>query len=137
MTEIFHNKQVLREAYRQWHDTRGGSTDAWMAFIDPDISFGSLAEGAEPMAFTAPLQGRDKLAAYFDGLLSQWEMEHYTVDEMVAEGERVVVIGSTSWRNKQTGKCFESRKVDVWRFRDGKAVEFYEYYDTAKVVAAC
>jgi ketosteroid isomerase-like protein len=26
--------------------------------------------------------------------------------------------------------------VDVWKFKNGKAVEFYEYYDTAKVAAA-
>jgi ketosteroid isomerase-like protein len=27
-------------------------------------------------------------------------------------------------------------KVDVWRFRDGKAVEFSEFYDTAQAYAA-
>jgi ketosteroid isomerase-like protein len=27
-------------------------------------------------------------------------------------------------------------KADVWRMKDGKAVEFYEYYDTAQVHAA-
>jgi len=30
----------------------------------------------------------------------------------------------------------ETPKVDFWRFRDGKAVEFYEYFDTACVAAA-
>ena len=33
-----------------------------------------------------------------------------------------------------TGKIVETPKVDFWRFRDGKAVEFYEYYDTARVI---
>ncbi|MGG7377290.1 nuclear transport factor 2 family protein, partial [Escherichia coli] len=60
----------------------------------------------------------------------------YTVNDYVAEGESVVAIGSTSWKNKHTGKAFETRKVDVWKFKNGKAVEFYEYYDTAKVAAA-
>jgi len=44
--------------------------------------------------------------------------------------------GSTAWRHKRTGKVADTPKVDFWRFRDGKAVEFYEYYDTAAVFAA-
>jgi ketosteroid isomerase-like protein len=30
----------------------------------------------------------------------------------------------------------DTPKIDFWRFRDGKVVEFYEYYDTARVFAA-
>lgn len=44
--------------------------------------------------------------------------------------------GSTAWRNKRTGKTAETPKVDFWRFRGGKAVEYYEYFDTARVIAA-
>ena len=40
------------------------------------------------------------------------------------------------WTNRKTGKIAETPKVDFWRFRDGKAVEFYEYFDTACVAAA-
>jgi len=44
--------------------------------------------------------------------------------------------GSMAWRNKHTGRTVETPKVDYWRFKDGKVVEFYEYYDTARVLAA-
>jgi hypothetical protein len=40
-----------------------------------------------------------------------------------------VMLGRCSYRFKRTGKA----KVDSWRFAGGKAVEFYEYYDTAKL----
>ena len=30
----------------------------------------------------------------------------------------------------------DTPKVDFWRFKDGKAVEFYDYYATARVFAA-
>jgi ketosteroid isomerase-like protein len=30
----------------------------------------------------------------------------------------------------------DSPKIDIWRFRDGKAVAFEEFYDTARVFAA-
>jgi len=46
------------------------------------------------------------------------------------------MVGSTAWRINATGKTFEAPKVDVWRLRDGRAVEFYEYYDTAGLAKA-
>jgi ketosteroid isomerase-like protein len=27
-------------------------------------------------------------------------------------------------------------KVDIWRFRNGKAIAFHEFYDTAQVASA-
>ncbi len=63
-------------------------------------------------------------------------MDHYTVDEYVAQGDRVVAIGRTGWRNRETGKAFDTPKVDVVRFRDGQIVEFFELYDTAMVLAS-
>ena len=63
-------------------------------------------------------------------------MIYFTVHHYVAEGDRVVAIITTSWRNKATGKVCETPKVDVWRFQDGRAIEYYEYYDTARMMAA-
>lgn len=136
MTDAQANKALLQKAYNRWHDSRGGSVDDWMGIVAENIRFGSLAEGAPPMEFTAEISGREKMSNYFNGLLEGWEMEHYTIDVIVAEGDRAVAIGSTAWRNKQTGKLLDTRKVDVWRFADGKAVEFYEYFDTAKAFEA-
>jgi ketosteroid isomerase-like protein len=136
MSETEGNKKLLQNAYNRWNTTKGGSIADWMVLMDDDISFGSLAEGAEVVPFTAPLRRKDSLKTYFDGLLGNWTMVHYTVDEYVAEGDRVVAIGSTSWKNKHTGKTFDTRKVDVWKFKNGKAIEFYEFYDTAMVAAA-
>ncbi|MEA2904989.1 MAG: uncharacterized protein QOG83_3513 [Alphaproteobacteria bacterium] len=130
------NITVLKDAYRRWHDSRGGSVDHWMTICDDNIKFGSIAQGAPAMTFAANYNNRQALRGYFDGLLADWEMIHYTVDEFVAQGDAVFMRGSTAWRNKRTGLVAETPKVDYWRFRDGKAVEYYEYYDTARVFAA-
>jgi len=60
-------------------------------------------------------------------------MDHYTVDRYICQDDTVVVICSTAWRNRATGKRFDTPKVDVWRFKDGEVVSFFEYYDTASV----
>lgn len=130
------NVRLLEKAYARWHETRGGSVDDWMALIDDNFQFGSLAQSAPQMAFATSYNSRTALKNYFDGLRAEWEMIHYTMNEFVAEGEVVVVRGNVAWRNKRTGKEVETPKIDFWRFRGGKAVEFYEYFDTARAFAA-
>jgi uncharacterized protein len=125
------NKEILTRAYKRWHETKGGSVNEWMDIIDDSISFGSLAEGKTMAPFTARVQGKQQLMGYFTGLVGGWTMLHFTTANFITEGDWVVMVGSTAWRNKATGKTFETPKVDVWRMRDGRAVEFYEFYDTA------
>ncbi len=130
------NVEILKAAYRQWHDSRGGSVAQIMEVCDPDISWGSVPRGAAPLTFAKECCSRDEMRSYFDGLLADWSMVHYTIDEYIAQGDTVVARGSCAWTNKKTGKIAETPKVDFWRFRNGKAVEFYEYFDTAGVAAA-
>jgi ketosteroid isomerase-like protein len=137
MSDEASNVAVLTEAYRQWHDSRGGSVDHWMSICDENIEFGSLIQGAVPkVAYMTEYRARDELGRYFEGLARDWEMIEYKVDQFVAQGNRVVMLGRCSWRNRHTKKVVMTPKADSWRFANGKAVEFYEYFDTAQVQAA-
>ena len=130
------NVGLLKEAYKRWHDSKGGSVDHLMTLVADDIQFGSIARGAAPLAFTRAVSNKEALRGYFDGLIGDFSMIHYTIDNYVADGDIVFVRCTTSWKNKKTGKAFETPKADFWRFRDGKVVEFYEFYDTAQVMAS-
>ena len=136
MSDEAANVAILKEAYRRWHDSRGGSVDHWMSICDENIKFGSLAQGATGVEYFTAYRARDELKKYFNGLLRDWEMIEYRTDEFVAQGDRVVMIGHCSWRAMAGGKVVSTPKADVWRFANGKAVEFYEFFDTAQVVAA-
>ncbi len=137
MTPSEQIRAKLKAAYDQWDATKGASVDTWMALCDDHIKFGSLAEGRPRVEFTAALRGRDTLKGYFDGLTGGWTMIHYTVDRILVDGDTAVMIGSTAWINKATGKDIDTPKVDVWRFnKAGMAIEFYEFYDTATMIAA-
>jgi hypothetical protein len=130
------NVEILKDAYRQWHETRGESVEHFLSIADPQISFGSVPRGAAPLHFAKQYDNRETLQGYFDGLLADWAMEYYTIDEYIAQGDAVVARGTCAWTNKKTGKRAETPKVDFWRFRNGKAIEFYEYFDTACAAAA-
>ena len=132
-SEEVRNVTILKEAYALWITTKGASADHWMSIVADEIKFGSLAQGAPGAAYLTAYQRREELAQYFAGLQRDWELLEYTYEHFVAQGDRVVMLGHCSYRNRNTQKIVATPKVDSWRFANGKAVEFYEYYDTAQV----
>ena len=137
MSQKFDPVACLQTCYGRWHETKGGCVDEWMDILADEMEFLSLAMGRDQsVSFTAPKVGKSEVRKYFDGLVSDWAMQHYTVDEMISQGDTVCVVCSTGWTNKRTGKSIDTPKVDVWKFKDGKAVRFFEYYDTAALLEA-
>ena len=128
--------EKLRHAYQQWHDTRGKSVEAWLELMADDLEMRSAADGAPGMEFSAPRKGKAAAHDYFSGLDADWEMIHYTVHQIIADGDQVAVCGVCAFRNRKTGKAAESHVANRWRFRNGLAVEYFELYDTAKAFAA-
>jgi len=133
MSEEAQNVTVLKQAYARWADSRGASADDWVTVFADKIKFGSLAQGGHGASYLTAYQTRAELAQYFTGLARDWEMIEYVTEHFIAQGDRVVMLGRCSWRNKRTGKVVATPKADSWRFAGGKAVEFYEYYDTAQL----
>ena len=130
------NVAKLKEAYRQWHETKGGSVKAWLDLMADHVRVRSLAAGAPEARFTSEVNSKEDFGRYFQGLLEDWEMIDYKTMVFIAEGDHVAMRGSTAWRNRHTGRVVDTPKADFWTFHDGKIVEFYELYDTAALFAA-
>lgn len=130
------NVAALRAGYRLWSERDPEAVAYWMNLLADDVSWRSLADGAAGMEFSRACHCKADVARYFEELARDWDMNHFTVDEFLAQGDRVVVLARCGWTHKRTGTAVESPKVDVFRMRDGKIVEFAEYYDTAKALAA-
>jgi ketosteroid isomerase-like protein len=126
----------LRAAYAAWHGSRGQDFDTWIDLCAEDIALGSLLRGRPGAEFTAPKRGKAGVRQYLAGLLAEWEMLHFHTEEFIAAGDRVVMLGQCAFRHRKTGKRVDTPKADIWRFRGGKAVEFFEFYDSAAVLAA-
>ncbi len=136
MASTSDNVANLGQAYRQWHESKGASVQAWLDLMVDDVKCFSLAGGAPDAEFTARIDSKKDFERYFEGLRADWEMINYKTGDFIAEGERVAMRGSTAWRNRKTGKVVDTPKADFWTFRDGKIVEFHEFYDTAALFAA-
>jgi ketosteroid isomerase-like protein len=130
------NVEILRRGYALWNDTKANSVAHWLDLIADDVQWRSLADGATGMEFTGACDGKPDVQRYFADLGGQWAMNYYTVEEFIAQGDRVVMVGRCGWRNKKTGATVDTPKVDIIRMRDSRIVGFFELYDTAKALAA-
>ena len=108
----------------------------WMDLFAENVRLRSLAGGRTGAAFTQEVRSKAQMGQYFSGLLNDWQMIHYTTDDFIVDGDRIAMRGSTAWSNRKTGRVVETRKADFVTFKDGKIVEFEEFYDTAGLLAA-
>ena len=130
------NVELLRDGYRRWNESKAKSVEHWLNLMSDDIRWRSLGAAAAGAEFTEECCSKSDVKRYFEEVSKQWELLSYTADEFIAQGDRVVMLGKCHWKNRQTGKTVESPKADVLRLRGGKIVDFMEYYDTAKALAA-
>lgn len=126
----------LKNAYKQWDASKGRSVDTFMGFLAAHVSWGSLANGAAGLEFTRRHMSREQVAEYFHALGAAWEMHFYRVEKYLSAGNFILTLGNVEFKNKATGKVIRTPKADLWQFSNGKAIEFFEYYDTANVLAA-
>lgn len=127
-----HNTALILDGYRRWSESGGASVEHWLDMAADDISLQLLGDIGGP----APARGKAALRAYLGAVNDHWRMLAYDVTETIAQGERVVAIIDSAWLNRHTGQTGRLRMVNIWRIRDGRAVEFTEFYDTALAMAA-
>ena len=123
------NVAALQMAYAAWHESRG-KVGTWIGLFADEIIWNSQADGRPGMEFSRRRSFRQDILNYFEELHCNWSMQYYHVNEFFAKRDRVVVIANVSWTNRHTNKTATVPKVDIWRFRNGKAVDFMEYFDT-------
>lgn len=112
----------------------GGDKQALLALSAEDIEWIIPGEGW-PLAGTH--RGHAGLADLLQTASKELETSFPAPPEYVAQGDRVLVVGSAEGTIKATGKVW----VDNWVFaitvRDGKLTNIREYVDTQALARAC
>jgi len=102
--------------------------------LAPDVVWENPLPDAIP--FGGIFEGHEGCARYLTRLLDAIEMEGFTIDDTITEGDRVVLIGSETSRVKKTGLRYTMGWVHVVHLRDDLVARVREYNDTAAMVAA-
>lgn len=110
-----------------------GDVFAVLGVLSPEISW-TEAEGF-PYAgtFVGP---QAVLANVFMRLGTEWDGFAAVPDDFIDGGDNIVALGKYSGTYKATGKSFKADFAHVWKLKDGKAVRFVQYVDSALVQRA-
>jgi ketosteroid isomerase-like protein len=121
------NVQVLRNAYDAFARQDLPSV---MAAFDEDIEWTT----PDSVPFGGVCHGHDGVAGFFGQLADQWQDLSVEPEEFIDGGDTIVVIVHD--RATGAGGSMDTQTVHLWRMRDGKAVSFTEFSDTARALQA-
>jgi len=124
------NLQEIRNLYGALTE---GNVEAVVAKFDDGIEWTEATGFPYGGTYTGPNMVVEKVLTR---LGTEWAPFTVTPAEFIDAGEKVVVLGKYSGTYKETGKDFEADFAHVWTLRDGKAVKFVQYADTALVQEA-
>ena len=125
------NVEAVRRSYEAF---ARDDLDGVVADMDPDIEW----HQAQGLPHGGVYRGLDAVRrAIFDPLDDEW-WDDFSADpdEFIDAGESVVVLGRYTGRAKESGKPLDVPFAHIWTFRDGKAVLFRQFLDTAGWVEA-
>jgi ketosteroid isomerase-like protein len=89
-----------------------------------------------PIPFGGRFEGRTGFASYLQAIAETLVIEQFEIDELVADGERVVVLGRETSLVRSTEKRYVMSWVHVLTVRDERIQHLREYNDTAAMAAA-
>lgn len=72
----------------------------------------------------------------FGALLAEWNDWVVHIDELIAQGDTVIAVGSYTATNKASGRSMAARTTHIWKLEDGKVRSFEQIADSAVVRAA-
>lgn len=123
------------DTVRRFYDALGrGDVAAVLSLLHPEVEW-TEAERFPYYGGTwrGPQAVVDNLLVPLSG---EWDRFSAEAHEFIAEGDRVVSLGSYSGTYKKTGRSFCAAFAHVWTVRGGKLVRFDMHTDTAKVLEA-
>ena len=123
-------EEIVRRAYAAF---AAGDIETVLSILSPTIQWAEAAGGPYGGAYVGPQQVVENV---FMKLGSEWEGFSVTPHEFVASGDAVVALGEYGGVFKATGKRLKVPFAHAWKFRDGQAVSFEQYTDTALHCAA-
>jgi ketosteroid isomerase-like protein len=125
------NKAIVQQAYNNF---KTGDIEGLLNLMSDDVSW-TLPE-MQGVPFAGKRTGRDQVAEFFGTLGLTQDSLRFEPRELIAEGDKVISLGSYDWRVKSNSREFGGDFAHVFTVRDGKIADFHEYMDTAACIAA-
>jgi hypothetical protein len=120
------NVEALRRAYEAY---RNGDARPFFELCAEDVQFG-LAAAPEHFAYAGVRRGRDWVMHVIGEIAKEFAWEDFQARELIAERDRVIALTGGKIRDRSCNALLSADIVDVIRMKDGKVVQFVEYFDS-------
>ena len=124
------NLEVVRRGYEAFGR---GDIQALLDMLADDVEW--VSPGPPELPTAGNRRGRQQVAQFFQAVDQIFEIQQFEPKAFVAQGDRVVVLGTDTARIKATGKVITDDWAHAFTVRDGKIVRMQEFIDTSAVVA--
>lgn len=123
------------DTVRRFYDALArGDVAAVLSLLDPQVEW---TEAERFPYYGGTWRGPQ---AVLDNLLiplsGDWDGFCAKANEFIAEGDRVVSLGTYSGTFKKTGRSFSAAFAHIWTVRGGRLARFDMHTDTVKVLEA-
>ncbi len=122
--------QLVKEGYAAFGR---GDIAGLLTLMADDVEWISPGTGL-PMSGT--YRGVEGVANFFQKLAAEVEILDFQPREFVADGDRVLVLGSQSAKVRATNRIATLEWVMSFTVRNGKIINFREYADTKAMAEA-
>ena len=107
-----------------------GDESAMRALLHADIE---VVE-ADSLPYGGVHCGADAFIALIRRVFTTWQDTQMSVQSVVAEGDKVVILATMTGRGRETGVAFRVPIAEVWLLRDSKIYRVTPYYFDTKLL---
>jgi len=111
-----------------------GDIQTILDHLTPDVEW--VFEGPAILPWAGARRGPQEVLGFFSGIATTQSGMKLTMDEFIAQGDRVASFGRYSGTVTATGKKFDSPVGHLFVVRDGKVARFINMGDTAAYAEA-
>ena len=111
------NVEVVKRAYENF---KTGDIGALMGQMSEDVDW--RLPQIEGVPFSGGRKGRGQVSEFFSTLADSQDSVSFEPREFVAQGDKVVALGTYRWRVKKNGREYGGDWAHVFTVRDGKIV---------------
>jgi uncharacterized protein len=127
--------QTPLEVVQQAHDAISrGDLPAYLDLLSEDVEL--VYQGPTVIPFAGTWRGRDGVTKFFTLLGDAVEIDQFESQELVAEGDTVVALGSDRHRVKATDRTYEQEFVGVHTVRNGRITRLRVFENAAAFLMA-
>ena len=119
---------------RMGYDAFGrGDINGLLNLLDDNVEW--ITPGPSEVRTAGARRGRQAVGEFFKTLNETFEITNFQPKEFIAQGDRVIVLGTDTARIKATGKTLDFNWVHSFTVKNDKIVNFTEYGDMSAVAA--